>query len=182
MASFASRGPEVTHRLRESLEIYKDVKSASNRMAGAKKDWQAVRQACCSHLATWELFQWAAKKWFDEEIRQHLEFTDVPLQPLRLLRSHQTQALPKLKASKVLHVEVESAKKIRVQPYGSSHFLPVKIPGKAATIFLNSGFTTKPLRRWLFDTLSMKKQTVPRGIWHVGRQVMHFLLWHHWAC
>jgi len=42
-----------------------------------------------------------------------------------------------------------------VQPYGSSYFLPKKIPGKAVTFLMDTGCTTKLLSRRLFDTLGV---------------------------
>jgi len=50
----------------------------------------------------------------------------------------------------------ESTRRIWVQPYGGSYFLPGKIAGKVVTFLLDSGCTTNLLSRQLFETLSAR--------------------------
>jgi len=55
--------------------------------------------------------------------------------------------------------KTEHTRRVWVQPYGDSYFLPGKIAGKAVTFLLDSGSTTNLLSRQLFDTLSARDKT-----------------------
>jgi len=54
-------------------------------------------------------------------------------------------------------------RQVRMQPHGSSYFLPGKIAGKPANFLLDSGCTTNILSRQFFDTLgvTIKKELEP---------------------
>jgi len=66
------------------------------------------------------------------------------------------QAPPKFQAKEVSPAKTERTRRVRVQPYSGSYFLPGKIAGKAVTFLLNSGCTPNYLSRWLFDILSTR--------------------------
>jgi len=52
-------------------------------------------------------------------------------------------------------------RQVRIQPHGSSYFLPGKIAGKPANFLFDSGCTTNILSRQFFDTLGV---TIKKGL------------------
>jgi len=56
--------------------------------------------------------------------------------------------------------KTERTRRVEVQPYGGSYFLPGKIAGKAVTFLLDSGCTTNLLSCQLFDTLSARDKAL----------------------
>jgi len=87
---------------------------------------------------------------------QDLESGSMPPQHRRPSRSHRTQAPTKSQAREVSPAKTERTRRVRVQPYGGSYFLPGKVASKAVIFLLNSGCTTNLLSCQLFDTLSAK--------------------------
>jgi len=78
----------------------------------------------------------------------------VSLQPRKLPRSCRTQTQSKLRAREVSPAGIKHTKRVRVQPYGGSYFLPGMIANTAATFLLDSECTTNLLSRPLFNTFS----------------------------
>jgi len=81
----------------------------------------------------------------------------VPSHPPQLVRGHHNSPIPGPVTREVQPCQV------RVQPHGSSFFLPGHIAGKPAHFLLDSGCTTNILSRQFFDTISVviKKRLAP---------------------
>jgi len=79
----------------------------------------------------------------------------VPLHPPQLAHSRHHSPIPGPVTREV------QPRQVRMQPHGSSYFLPGKIAGKPAYFLLDSGCTTNILSRQFFDTLGV---TVKKGL------------------
>jgi len=82
---------------------------------------------------------------------------EVPLHPPQLVHGRHNSPIPGPVTREM------QPRQVRVQPHGSSFFLPGHIAGKPAHFLLDSDCTTKILSRQFFDTLgvAIKRRLVP---------------------